>query len=641
MSKGTCETGALQTAECDQCGKTIRNCECGQRCLFCKLMIEECNCQATGHSKGGKDISDLCKKVGRQNLAHVVISNLVDWEPEVAIGIAGVLDSKISDRQSTRSDAPCIPVIDEPDRPGASEVSSANVIDTGLENGAAMHSTVPPSVPTSPLQTINGKPALRLPSDGRPIGDFAGELGLMLAEKNIFARKGLAFTLDAEGHKLEPATPTWLRSWVEEHVVCYKVRGANGQEIQLAATMTEDVAKVVLQAPQFLEQLLRVERFHPCRMPIVRRDGRLELLPEGHDLDSATYTVPGSAYPLDMSVDEACEVIGQAIAEFPFAEDSGRSRAVAVAALLTVYAGGLMPEGATRPVFLYLANAEGAGKTTVAQVAGIPYGAVAAQAAPTSEEEWQKQLLSAVIGGRRLLLLDNVKGFLSSPSLEAYTTASSYTGRILGTSKEFSGEACATILITGNGLIISPDMRRRSLIVELFMHELRAEDRCFARRLDAPALIELRPRLLAACWALVRAWNDAGRPASSRMNSSFPRWCDTIAGIVEHAGYACPTAPAEIDGMGDTDTRDIGRLANELVIGTRYSFSELAELCAGHGLFERFTTDMDFEGGLSRKAKAAFPRVLRKYDQRTIAPRLKFFVEGEGHSRRYFVTNPV
>ena len=487
------------------------------------------------------------------------------------------------------------------------------------------------------LHTINDKPALQLPGDGRPIGDFASELGVLLAEKSIFARKGCAFTLDAEGQKLEPATSTWLRSWAENHVSCYKVRRGNSDEIQLAATMNEDTARVVLQAPQFLDCLRRVERFHPCRMPIVRQDGKLELLPEGHDSERATFTAPGAAYSLDMSADESHEVINQAFAEFPFAEDGGRSKAVAIAAMLTVYAGGIMPEGSTRPVFLYLGNAEGTGKTTAARLAGITYGAVAVEPAPTSEDEWQKKLLSAVIGGRRLLVLDNLKGHLNSPAFEAYTTASHYSGRILGVSKEFSGEACATIFVTGNNLSISPDMRRRSLIVELFMRELRAEDRRYAQRLDDPALLELRPRLLAACWALVRAWDKAGRPVSSRMNSSFPRWCDTIGGVVENAGYACPTAPAEIDGMGDTDTRDIAKLTTEMGSGTRYMFSEIVELCSTHGLFERFTVDTDYTGGMNRSAKAALPRVLQRYNERFVIPGLKFFVEGKGHARRYFV----
>jgi hypothetical protein len=493
-------------------------------------------------------------------------------------------------------------------------------------------------LPTAPamLATINGKPALQLPGDGRPLGDFAEDCGRMLAAQSIFARKGCAFTLNPEGQKLEPATPTWLRSWAERHVCCYKSRTSHGQEMRLASTMTEDAARVVLVAPQFLETLRRVERFHPCRLPVIRRNAAIELLPEGHDAESATYTAPGSPYPLDMTAEDARQVIEDAFAEFPFADDAGRSKAVAVAAVLTVYAGSIMAEGSTRPVFLYLGNAEGTGKTTAARLAGICYGAVAAESAPTEESEWQKKLLSAVIGGRRLLLLDNLKGNLNSPSLEAYTTASRYAGRILGVSKEFEGEACASVLITGNRLTVSPDMRRRSLVVELFMSELRAEDRHFSRRLDDPALLALRPRLLGACWALVKAWDIAGRPAASRMNSSFPRWCDTIGGIVEHAGFACPTAPAELDGMGDTDTRDIGKLAAEIVPGTRYTFAEIAELCAAHGLFERFTNDREGDD-LSRKAKAAFPRVLRQYDRRAIAPGRTFIMEGTGHARRYLV----
>ena len=488
---------------------------------------------------------------------------------------------------------------------------------------------------SAPLATINGRPALQLPGDGRPLGAFAEEVGTLLASQSIFARKGCAFTLDAEGQKLEPATATWLRSWAEKFVCCYRVhKTKESGTFNLAATMSRDAADVVLQAPQFLERLRRVERFHPCRLPIIRRDGKIELLPSGHDAESATYTAPGSHYPLDMTAKQGREIIEAAFAEFPFAEDAGRSKAVAIAAMLTVYAGGLMPTGSTRPVFLYLGNAEGSGKTTAARLAGISYGAVAAEAAPTDESEWQKKLLSAVIGGRRLLLLDNLKGFLNSPSLEAYTTAARYGGRILGVSREFEGEACATVLITGNRLIISPDMRRRSLVVELFMEELRAEDRRFARRLDDPALLDLRPRLLAACWALVRSWDEAGRPGASRGNSSFPRWCDVVGGIVENAGFSCPTAPAEIEGMGDTDTGDIAKLGAEMVIGTRYTFAEIVELCADHGLFERFTSDREGEE-LSRRAKSSFPKSLKRYDRRTIAPGVKFYVEGEGKTRRY------
>ena len=134
---------------------------------------------------------------------------------------------------------------------------------------------------------------------------------------------------------------------------------------------------------------------------------------------------------------------------------------------------------------------------------------------------------------------------------------------------------------------------------------------------------------------MVKAWNSAGRPAASRMNSSFPRWCDTIGGIVEYAGFACATAPAELDGMGDTDTRDIGKLAAKIVPGTRYTFAEFAELCADLGIFERFTNDRDGDE-LSRRAKSGLPKMLKRFDSRDIAPGIKFYIEGAGRERRYF-----
>lgn len=69
-----------------------------------------------------------------------------------------------------------------------------------------------------------------------------------------------------------------------------------------------------------------------------------------------------------------------------------------------------------------------------------------------------------------------------------------------------------TVLITGNGCSVSPDIRRRSLFVELFMEEEHAEDREFKRALDDRELLVLRSDILAALWAFVREWDIAERP---------------------------------------------------------------------------------------------------------------------------------
>ena len=492
----------------------------------------------------------------------------------------------------------------------------------------------------APPEMIDGLPALQLPGDGHLIGNFAADLGNLLQGHGIFARKGCAFILDSEGQKLEPASPTWLRTWVEKHVRPFKVRQSEQGTFRLVRTMPDDTARAVLVSPQFLEHLPLVERFHPCPMPWIREDGRIELLPVGLDTDSRTYTADPGFQIKAMPLDEARAVLDYVLEEFAWPEDGGRSLAVQVAAMLTVFASGIMPQGSTRPVFLFVANSEGSGKTLLAIICGVPYRETPVETAPREDAEWAKKLLSAVIAGRRLILLDNLKGHLNAPALEAYTTSPHFSGRIFGVSKEFQGEAGATVLITGNGLTISPDLRRRSLFVELFLQELRAEDRSFKRTLDAVTIQKTRPDILSALWSLVVAWDTAGRPKSSRMNSSFPRWTDTIAGVVEFAGYGCPTAPAEIEGMGDTDTADFSTLAGLMEPARRYTFAELVTIAEDAGLFERLTTDRDKENGLSTKSKATLARVLTRYDRRRVTAAAVFRVDGKGHSRRYFLHGP-
>jgi hypothetical protein len=168
------------------------------------------------------------------------------------------------------------------------------------------------------------------------------------------------------------------------------------------------------------------------------------------------------------------------------------------------------------------------------------------------------------------------------------------------------------------------------------MQELRAEDRVFNRRLDPPAILEMQPQLLTAMWAIIRGWDAAGRPPASKINASVPRWSEIIAGIVEWAGWSCPSAPAELEDGGDTDTRDIGRLGEAMPLDRPMKFSELCELCESLGLFERFIAWLE-DGEKGNKVRREFSAVLKTYAGRMIAPGKRFLSEGKSHQRRYLV----
>jgi len=202
------------------------------------------------------------------------------------------------------------------------------------------------------------KPKVELPGYGRLLSAFAADLADILKDHGIYQRGGLAFILNRQRDGLEIITPQMLRTVAEEHLVCYRIRRAGETELCLERTMSEGDAKGVLSSQQFLNKLPKVEKVTTTRLPVIRRNGKIILLPVGYDSESLTLTIPRCDYNETMPLSEAKKVIDDLLSEFPFV-DAGRSKAVAVSAMVGLFGSGLLPKSALRPIFIYLANAEG------------------------------------------------------------------------------------------------------------------------------------------------------------------------------------------------------------------------------------------------------------------------------------------
>lgn len=114
--------------------------------------------------------------------------------------------------------------------------------------------------------------------------------------------------------------------------------------------------------------------------------------------------------------------------------------ATGISAMISVYAIGVLPPKSIRACFLYLANAEGAGKTLLVKLATVPVAGFAPNSVlPKDEDEMRKCLLSAVMEAKPVLCFDNFKGHLASESLEGFLTSQDWTGRILGGQSTFRG----------------------------------------------------------------------------------------------------------------------------------------------------------------------------------------------------------
>ena len=237
---------------------------------------------------------------------------------------------------------------------------------------------------------------------------------------------------------------------------------------------------------------------------------------------------------------------------------------------------------------------------------------------------------------RPVLFIDNVKGRLSSEPLEAFLSAPVWSDRILGVSESFTADNLTTVFVTGNGMTVSPDMRRRSLFVELHLDVERAEDRHFKRPLDLPTLLAMRPKVLSALWSMVRHWDAQGRPSPTRSHSAFPSWAKIVGGIVEAAGFGCPleTPCNDVAVVADVDGDDMRRLVATLERDRRYTFSEIVEVCQANGCFEGLVGATGDD--LKHSCRIALSRLLLRYERRLVGER-RFQVEGKGHARRYRV----
>lgn len=481
----------------------------------------------------------------------------------------------------------------------------------------------------------NPRPKIELPGYNRLLSEFASDVGTQLAKHDIFSRNGSVFTVNPTGTGLEEMTGDALRTWVEQHIVCYKkTMDRSGATYCFRKTMSSDDANGILASPQLHARLRHIERCNAIRLPVMRTSGQIELLPTGYDPQAKVFTASGNDFDLEMPLERARQVIDDLLGEFCFA-DNGRSKSVVIASMQTLYGLGLLPAKALRPCFIYLANCEGAGKSLLAKCAIVPIlGNAPTGCTPKEEAEMAKLLLTTIMEARPVLFLDNMKGHLASESLEGFLTASQWQGRILGASKSFTGENNTVVFVTGNQCTLSPDIRRRSLIVELFMREETSEERVFKRPLEVPEILEMRSNIMAALWSFVRHWDESGRSAVSRSHPSFPHWTPIIGGIVEAAGYGCPVEPAKVAAGGDTDLSDMKELVSKLMgegpLHTR-EFSDIVETAREGGLFERI---IGAEGTLDNKQRTAFGKLLGRYDGRLVGE-CRFSVMGKGHARRF------
>ena len=485
------------------------------------------------------------------------------------------------------------------------------------------------------------KPWIQLPGEGRTVSAFAQDLGAQLAPHGLYRWSERVLAEDRAANQSAILDAPRLVTFVEDFVQCTKHPApAEGEDDKRVVTsMRLGDAKLVLASDRFVNQLQAVEHVNPIRLPVLASSSGLRLLPEGVDAKTRILTARHSLpYRLDLPIDEARALLDGLLAEFPFA-DAAYAKAVQLAAMLTVYGLDLLSPHCLLPAFAYTANNAGAGKGLLVQLAVLPvFGVLPTMPPPSSEADMAKLLLAGARNRSRVLLLDNVDQLLQSRALESFITATHYSGRLLGQTQQVTYPKKTAVFITGNQLQMRADLRRRTLVVECFQSEARAEDRAITNPLDETTLLGRRNAILAALYALVRHWNDDGRRAPSRVQPGLSEWSQVIGGIVEHAGYACPVPPPTaptLDPVIEGMERLVTLLADR---GEAATFRDVVRVSTANGLFEdRIPLGRELRDG----EKRSFSALLKRYHGMRFRGAITFQLQGHGHARRYLATREV
>jgi putative DNA primase/helicase len=277
--------------------------------------------------------------------------------------------------------------------------------------------------------------------------------------------------------------------------------------------------------------------------PTLRADGSLLERP-GYDAKSGLLYDPAGvefpAIPDRQTRDEAMEALQTLrglVATFPFV---GVSESVFLAGMFTALVRRSLPAA---PLFGFGAPAPGTGKSklvdVISNVAEGHEAAVLGQG-PT-DEEFEKRLGAALLGGDSFIAIDNCTRPLGDELLCRMLTQPKVKTRVLGQSKTPEMTSNAFTCATGNGLTFSGDMTRRSLLCSIDAEVENPETRVFDFD-PVKRAAERRPEYVVAALTILRAFIVAGRPgvADLPVMGGFEDWTALVRGSLVWIGMDDP-----------------------------------------------------------------------------------------------------
>ena len=283
--------------------------------------------------------------------------------------------------------------------------------------------------------------------------------------------------------------------------------------------------------------------------PLLVESGAELKVVSAYDHESGVLT--SGAMPPDLDLDEGRELLCGMLADFRFATDSDRSRALAALIVPALVMGGLL--GGRAPIDLGEANESQSGKGYRNKLTAAVYRAPLVSVTQRSggvgsmEESFDRVLFD----GRAFISLDNLRGKIDSPGIESFLTEDVYMTRSPYIPPTEIRPHRVVLMMTSNKAEVTLDLSNRSSIVRILKRPTDYEYRKFCEGDLLDHVLANQPLYLGAVFALVKAWHRAGKPTTNAKGHDFRRWAGVMDWIVQKLFQAAPL----LDGHQEAQAR--------------------------------------------------------------------------------------
>lgn len=395
-----------------------------------------------------------------------------------------------------------------------------------------------------------------LPSGAVSITQAADQIfGLIGKARGLFYRGGRVHEVASNpngSNRLDPITPAHFRSRIESYGTLVAWRsGASSEQVLKPIICPEETARALLESLPARERLPNVALLSACPVFANTPAGPSVLGPGWHELSGGIYITGGDAPPT-VPLSEAVQTIVGLLNDFDFTTPGDRARALASLIAPALRFGGWLAN--PLPVDVGEADSSQSGKTYRQKVIAAIYretcNVVVQRAGGVGGMD--ESISQKLIDGRPFILLDNLRGKLDSPFLEAVLTAPGTMPARVPHRGEVQVDARGFVFqITSNGVETTRDLANRASIVRIRKRPAGFAFRQYAEGDLHTHVVANQTRLLGCVFAIVAEWVARGRQRTQESRHDFREWAQTLDWIVQNILGAGPL----LDGHDDARER--------------------------------------------------------------------------------------